>query len=72
MTKQWEINYPTFAKTLAESGLKKAHVAKSAGLTYRQLYGRLTNLVDFELPEMRKLSKVFGMTMDALFNDKKI
>ena len=69
---KWESNYPSFAKAVENSGLKIAHVAKSAGLTYRQLYGRLTNETDFELPVMRKLSKTFGTTMDILFNEKKI
>jgi DNA-binding phage protein len=71
-TKKWEMNYPSFAKAVEDSGLKIVHIAKSAGLTYRQLYGRLTNETDFELPVMRKLSKTFGITMDGLFNDKKI
>lgn len=69
---KWEKNYPRISKEIDDSGLKVAHVAKSAGLTYGQLYRRLTNEIEFELPAMRKLSKVFGVTMDALFNDKKI
>jgi hypothetical protein len=70
MKKQWSKNYPGFAKAIKDRGLKISHVAQSAGLTYRQLYGRLTNEIDFELPIMRKYSKVFGESMDVLFNDK--
>jgi transketolase C-terminal domain/subunit len=69
---KWEKNYPQISKEIDDGGLKVAHVAKSAGLTYGQLYARLTNKIDFELPIMRKLSRFFGVTMDNLFNDKKI
>ena len=46
--KCWKENYPVLAKAADESGYKIAHIAKSAGLTYRQLWGRLTNEIDFE------------------------
>jgi predicted transcriptional regulator len=69
---KWEKNYPRLSKEIDDSGLKIAHVAKSAGLAYGQLYRRLTNEIDFELPVMRKISKLLGISMDALFNDKKI
>jgi len=69
---KWEKNYPKISKAIDDSGLKVAHIAKSTGLTYGQLYRRLTNEIEFELPVMRKMSKLFGTTMDALFGDKKI
>lgn len=69
-TKKWEANYPQIAKAIEESGFKISAVAKSVGLTYRQLYGRLTNECEFELPVMRKLSAKLGMSMDTLFNEK--
>ena len=72
MTNKWKKNYPNLAKAINDRGLKITHVAKSAGLTYRQLYGRLTNEIDFELPVMRKLASIFDDNMDRLFNDKKI
>ena len=69
---KWEKNYPRISKEIEDSGLKVAHVAKRVGLTYGQLYRRLTNEIDFGLPVMRQMSKDFGVTMDYLFNDKKI
>lgn len=69
---KWEKNYPRISKEIEDNGLKVAHVAKKAGLTYGQLYRRLTNEIEFELSVMRKMSKDFGVTMDNLFNDKKI
>jgi len=69
---KWEKNYPRISKEVEDSGLKLVHIAKQAGLEYGQLYRRLTNEIDFELPVMRKVSKVLGVSMDALFNDKKI
>lgn len=72
MIAKWEKNYPNLAKAIDDRGIKLTFVAKSAGLSYRQLYGRLTNETDFELPVMRKLANVFGDNMDRLFNDKKI
>lgn len=68
--KKWEENYPKIATAIRESGLKISAVAKSVGLTYRQLYGRLTNECTFELPVMRKMSQKLGLSMDDLFNDK--
>lgn len=68
--KKWEENYPKIAAAIQESGLKISAVAKSVGLTYRQLYGRLTNECTFELPVMRKMSQKLGLSMDDLFNDK--
>jgi hypothetical protein len=69
---KWEKNYPRISKEVDDSGLKLIHIAKSVGLDYGQLYRRLTNEIDFELPVMRKMSRLFGVTMDILFNDKKI
>jgi len=69
---KWQKNYPNIAQAVEDSGLKLEHVAKSTGLTYRQLYGRLTNVTEFELSVMRKFSAKFGKSMDYLFNDKKI
>jgi hypothetical protein len=68
MRGKWKNNYPNIAKAVEESGLKLEHVAKSSGLTYRQLYGRLTDEIEFELPVMRKLSDKLGKSMDYLFN----
>jgi 5-bromo-4-chloroindolyl phosphate hydrolysis protein len=69
---KWQKNYPRISKEVDDSGLKLKHVAKSVGLDYGQLYRRLTNEVDFELAVMRKASKLFGVPMDELFNNKKI
>jgi hypothetical protein len=70
MKNKWEKNYPNISKEVEAKGIKLLYLASSAGLTYRQLYGRLTNEIEFELPVMRKISKVLGKTMDHLFNDK--
>ena len=70
MKTKWKKNYPNFAKTIEDRGLKLGHVAKQSGLTYRQLYGRLTNEIDFELRIMRKLSNNLGESIDYLFNEK--
>lgn len=67
MKNKWEKNYPNFAKTVEKRGLKLEFIAGSAGLTYGQLYRRLTNASDFELPVMKKLAKNLGETMDYLF-----
>lgn len=72
MTPKWKSNYPNIAAEIDNNGLKIEFVAKSVGLTYRNLYGRLTNEIEFELPVMRKLSEKFGKSLDYLFNDKKI
>lgn len=70
MEKKWSKNYPVIAKTIYDRGLKIDYVARSAGLTYRQLYGRLINEIDFELPVMRAISKTLDKSMDELFNAK--
>lgn len=72
MKAKWQNMYPNIAETIDDSGLKIDHVAKSVGLTYRQLYGRLTGEIDFELTVMRKMSLRLGKSMDYLFNSKKI
>lgn len=72
MDNKWAKNFPVIEKAIKENGLKIDHVARKSGLTYRQLYGRLTLEIDFELPVMRKISEILCMSMDELFNDKKI
>jgi len=67
---KWARNYPNISKEVEAKGLKLAFLAGAAGLTYRQLYGRLRNEIDFELPVMRKISKTLGKSMDYLFNEK--
>jgi transcriptional regulator with XRE-family HTH domain len=65
---KWKENYPNFSETVKSKGLKLDYVAGSAGLTYHQLYRRLTNKRDFELPVMRKIANILGVSMDYLFN----
>jgi hypothetical protein len=65
---KWEKNYPNISKTVKSKGLKLEYVAGYAGLTYRQLYIRLVDQVDFELPVMRRISQLLGESMEYLFN----
>jgi hypothetical protein len=65
---KWEEKYPNISKTVKSKGLKLDYVAGYAGLTYRQLWWRLVDNKDFELPIMRKISKLLGESMDFLFN----
>ena len=59
--------FPNLIETIKERGLTIQSTAKSVGLTYRQLYGRLTGEIEFQLSEAIKLSKKLGVTTDYLF-----
>jgi len=65
---KWEKIYPNISKSVKSKGLKLDYVAGYAGLTYTQLYKRLVNSTDFELPVMRKISQLLGESMEFLFN----
>ncbi|MDD4877353.1 MAG: hypothetical protein PHQ86_09595 [Dehalococcoidales bacterium] len=70
---KWESNFPNLSKTIINRGLKLEFLAGTAGLTYNQLWRRLSLVVEFGRKEMQKIADVLNESMDYLFgNHKKI
>jgi hypothetical protein len=68
---KWENRFPNISETVEKKGLKLSFIAGQAGLKYDSLYARLAGRTDFELPVMKKISRVLGESMDYLFGDIK-
>lgn len=60
------MNYPQFHASMVESGFSKKEIANTLGISEQALYNKLNGLTEFKNSEIKTISKLFNLTMDAV------